>query len=189
MPEAGRRLLHSRSLLVEAFARDDGLFDLVALLRDVKPKDFQLETHVCPAGTPVHDMELSVTIDARMQIHAVKASTRAMPYEGACDSFADSYQKLVGLNLANNFRAQVRERVGGVLGCTHLTELTDLLPTVAVQAFAGEVFKIDAQTQTMPMQLGRCRALRLDGPVAARLYPRWARAAVDVQGNSEGEAG
>lgn len=187
MPEAGRRLLHSRSLLVDVYARDDGLFDLVAAIRDVKQRDLHLETHVCPGGTPVHDMELTVTIDRRMQIHAARATSNFVPYEGVCDTFPDAYQRLVGLNLLQNFRGELRERLGGVQGCTHITELAGVLPTAAVQAFAGEVVKIDPQSERMPMQLGRCRALRLDGPVVARFYPHWARTPVEVQSDSEGE--
>ena len=65
-------------------------------------------------------------------------------------------------------------------GCTHVTELATVLPTAAVQAFAGEVFKTrDAahagheKDEKMPWQLDRCHALRLDGPAVAKFYPRW----------------
>ncbi len=61
-----------------------------------------------------------------------------------------------------------------------MTELATVLPTAAVQAFAGEVFKTrDAahaghqQDEKMPWQLDRCHALRLDGPAVATFYPRW----------------
>ena len=40
---------------------------------------------------------------------------------------------------ALQFFQVVGVRVGGVLGCTHITELAQTLPTAVVQAFAGEV--------------------------------------------------
>jgi hypothetical protein len=71
--------------------------------------------------------------------------------------------------------------LSGIEGCTHLTELAPILPTAAVQAFAGEVFKTrdsaDANVDrpsTKPFQLDRCHALRTDGPAVAKYYPRWA---------------
>jgi hypothetical protein len=184
MPDENRRLVHTRSIQVEAYARPDGLWDLVAGIRDVKPRDLQLETHVVPAGADLHRMELTVTIDKRLNIVAAQARTLAGPYMGECDSFAQVYQQLVGLNLLAGFRAAVRERLGGDKACTHITELAGALPTAAVQAFAGEVYHLRPDSATQPPQLGRCRALRVDGPVVAKLYPRWAR----TDKNEGGEA-
>jgi hypothetical protein len=182
MPHVNRRLVHTRSIRVDAYARDDKHWDLVASIQDVKPADLQLEAHVCPAGQPVHEMQLTVRIDLRMQIVAVQAKTIAAPYQGHCDSFPEVYQSLVGLNLLQGFHAAVRERLGGTQGCTHITELASVLPTVAIQAFAGEVVQLKLDSEKMPKQLDRCRALRLDGPVVARLYPRWARVQEKVEG-------
>jgi hypothetical protein len=182
MPDIQRRLAHTRSIQVDAYAREDGLWDLVARIRDVKQRELHLEWGVRPAGEPLHDMELTVTIDLRLNIVAVQARTLAAPYVGTCDSFPEVYQQLVGLNLLFGFRNAVRERVGGNRGCTHITELAGVLPTVAIQAFAGEVVKIDPNSESMPMQLDRCRALALDGPVVARLYPRWSRPQEKVEG-------
>ena len=70
-----------------------------------------------------------------------------------------------------------RQRLGGILGCTHLTELAQVLPTAAVQAYAGEVIRhvrrATSDTET-PFQLDRCHALRTDGAAVAKYYPRWA---------------
>jgi hypothetical protein len=175
MSETTRRLVHTRSIRVEAYRREDGYFDLEAAIQDVKPKALELETGTRAAGEPVHDMELTVTIDLFLNIVAVQARTRASPYPGTCDSFSEAYQQLVGLNLLHGFRAAVKERLGGTQGCTHITELAGILPTAAIQAFAGEVLRLEPDSATMPPQLDRCRALRRDGPVVARFYPRWHR--------------
>lgn len=183
MTDVSRKLVHTRSIRVDAYLRDDALWDLVATIRDVKQRDLAFDGRVTPAGAPVHDMELTVTINPFLQIVAARARTLAAPYMGSCDAFPEAYEKLVGLNLVHGFRAEVRERLGGVLGCTHITELCSVLPTAAIQAFAGEVLPVDADSVTMPMQLDRCRALRRDGAVVARLYPRWHR----TPDSSEGE--
>jgi hypothetical protein len=53
-----RRFVHTRSIRVKAFARDDGLWDLEAELTDVKEKDFALAVGFRRAGDPVHSMRL-----------------------------------------------------------------------------------------------------------------------------------
>jgi hypothetical protein len=176
MTQTPRRLVHTRSIRVDAYRREDGLWDLVAGIQDVKHKDVELASGTRRAGDPFHDMLLTVTIDGRMRIIAVQAHTQAAPFPGTCETFPEVYQKLVGLNLLDNFRAAVRERVGGNQGCTHITELATILPTAAIQAFAGEVTRLDADDEpTMPRHLDRCRAMRLDGPIVARHFPRWHR--------------
>ena len=175
-----RRHVHTRSIRVDAYARDDGLWDLEAVLTDTKSRDFPLATGMRPAGDPVHDMVLRVTIDTQTTIVAVAAESRWVPYPGYCDTIGPDYGKLVGLNLLQDFRRHVQARLGGVHGCTHITELAKVLPTAAVQAFAGEVFKTrdsahagHAHDDKMPWQLDRCHALRTDGPAVAKFYPRW----------------
>lgn len=174
-----RRHVHTRSIKVDAYARDDGLWDIEAVLTDTKPRDFLLATGMRPAGVPVHDMNLTVTIDTQLNIVAAEAHSRSVPYPGQCEAIQPDYSKLVGFNLLQNFRRRVLEQFGGINGCTHLTELAGVLPTAAVQAFAGEVFRTHESAQSgeevKPWQLDRCHALRTDGPAVARFYPRWHR--------------
>ena len=172
-----RRLVHTRSIRIEAYARENGLWDLEATLNDSKARDFRLATGIRPAGEPVHNLRLVVTIDTHCNVVAAHAHSAAVPYPGQCGVIAPEYAKLIGLNLLHNFRKLAQERLGGIRGCTHLTELANVLPTAAIQAFAGEVFKSHESPQhqeTRPMQLDRCHALRTDGPAVAQFYPRWA---------------
>ena len=174
-----RRLVHTRSIKVEAYARDDGLWDLEAVLTDTKARDFILATGLRPVGEPVHDLVLTVTIDTQLNIVAAEARSRSVPYPGQCEVIEPDYSKLVGLNLLQNFRKLALARLGRINGCTHLTELAGVLPTAAVQAFAGEVFRTHESArqseEIKPWQLDRCHALRSDGPAVAQFYPRWYR--------------
>jgi hypothetical protein len=173
-----RRHVHTRTIRIDAYARDDGLWDLEAELTDVKSRDFKLATGIRSAGDPVHDMLLTLTIDTAANVVAASAAWREMPYPGRCDENVPDYSQLVGLNLLADFRKQVLARFAGVRGCTHVTELAIVLPTAAVQAFAGEVFKPHDATHAgdkKPWQLDRCHALKSDGPAVAEFYPRWHR--------------
>lgn len=163
---------HVRSIRIEAFERDDGLWDLEASLTDVKPYAFQLRTGPRPAGQPVHDMKLRLTFDLRMNVVDVVAVSDEVPYPGHCETIGPDYRALVGLNLLDGFRKGIATRLGGIHGCTHMSELAAVLPTAAVQALAGAAIRVD-DDERRPMQLDRCHALRTDGEAVRIHYPRW----------------
>lgn len=185
-----RALKHTRTIQIEAFARDDGLWDLDARITDYKPRDITLASGVRPNGSALHDLSLRITIDLQLTIVDVEASSDAVPYPGYCEVITPDYKKLIGLNLLRQFRQGVKERMAGVHGCTHLTEMAQILPTAAVQAFAGDVIDTRdgatdyGQQAQQPFQLDRCHALRTDGPAVVQYYPRWAKAAPDVKSPS-----
>ena len=178
-PPAPRSLRHTRAITVEAYARDDGLWDLDASIRDIKAQDIVLASGKRPAGTAVHDLSLRITINRDLEIVDAEAASDSVPYPGYCDVIGPAYKKLVGMSLVKHFRLHLKDRLSGVLGCTHLTELALVLPTAAIQAYANDVIKTrdgdaaDDSTER-PFQLDRCHALRVDGPAVARYYPRWA---------------
>jgi hypothetical protein len=167
-----RQLKHTRAIVLEAYARDDGLWDIEARLTDRKTRDLPLATGIRSAGDPIHDMTLCITINEDLEIVAASATSHAVPYPGYCESIAPDYGRLVGLNLLKRFRSAVRERFGGISGCTHITELAGVLPTVAVQAFAGEHKRALSKSER-PFQLDHCHALRSDGDAVRLYYPRW----------------
>jgi len=172
-----RQLKHTRRFDVQVFSRGDGRWEVDAVLTDVKTRDAPLAGGVRLAGQPIHDMLLRLVVDEQFNILESGAHTRAMPYPGQCDDFGDVYGRLQGLNLLKDFRRQVMHRLGGVVGCTHLTELSQVLPTAVVQAFAGEVIDTrgDHPSSQQPFQIDRCHALRADGPAVRTHYPRWYR--------------
>jgi len=176
-------LRHTRAIRVDAFARDDGLWDLDARISDVKLRDVTLASGVRAGGTPVHDLHLRVTIDRELTIVEAEAASDAVPYPGYCDTNAAVYRQLIGLSLVRGFRQAVKERLAGVLGCTHLSELAQVLPTAAIQAYAHDVMPTrdgagaDPSPEP-PFQIDRCHALRSDGPAVALYYPRWVAKAV-----------
>lgn len=172
-----RQLKHRRSIDVQIYSRADGLWEVDAHLQDVRPGPTRLSTGVRAAGKPIHDMCLRLVVDDRLNVLEAGAATAAMPYAGECDSFGEVYGRLVGLNLMKGFRQAVKERLGGVQACTHLNELSQVLPTAVVQAMAGEVFDVSGAGEgaAQPFQIDRCRALRADGPAVQTHYPRWFR--------------
>jgi hypothetical protein len=175
-PTSNRRRVHTRAVRYEGFRLEDGQYEIDALLTDIKDDDVQLASGTRPRGVPVHDMGVRVRFNADFVITAVEASTDWAPYMGGCETIAPAYERLVGVSLLQGFRNALRERVGGIAGCTHLTELLAGLPTAAIQMRSGEVDETQGIDGNMPFQLDRCHALATTSETVRNYYPRWYRA-------------
>ena len=171
-----RQLKHRRSIDVQVYARGNGLWEVDARLTDIKTSDQPMADGVRRAGEPIHEMLLRLVVDAELNIVEAGSQTLSMPYPGHCDGHGDPYAALTGLSLRRGFRLKVLERLRGVAGCTHLTELSLVLPTAVIQALAGEVIDTsEGHAGEPPFQIDRCQALRADGEVVRQHYPRWWR--------------
>ncbi len=169
-----RELVHTRRLRLEGYKRADGLWDIEAFLSDVKSHDFHLASGVRRAGQEVHDMRVRITIDRKFNIVDALAVSDAVPYPGGCESITSEYRKLIGLNLLHGFRKHAKELLGGVQGCTHLNELIGLLPTAAIQTFAGQMPEQTSEARK-PFQLDQCHALETGTETVRKYYPKWYR--------------
>lgn len=173
-PSVARQPLHRRAVQVDAFQREDGLFELEARLTDTKSYPVEILGTAREPGDPVHDMVLRITLDDRYTIVAAVADSISVPIPGTCDVIGPRYERLVGLNLLRGFRKAVHDRLGRTQGCTHLTELTAVLPTAALQAFA-HLTRHASQTDPSepPFFIGHCHAYDRSGEVVRRHYPQW----------------
>ena len=169
-----RLRIHTRTIAIEGWKRDDNLWDIEARLTDVKNHDYMLASGLRSKGEPVHDMRVRVTINREFDIVAAVAVSDAVPYPGGCERITPAYAQLVGLNLVRGYRKTVGKMFEGVRGCSHLSELLLVLPAAAVQTFASEMRDTDGHDPlTKPFQLDRCHALDTASETVRRYYPRW----------------
>ena len=186
LPETvAREAIHTRAIELRGYKREDGLFDIEGHLVDTKPYDFKLAAGLRPAGEPVHDMWLRITVDRELVIVDAAAAMDAVPYVGACNEIAADYRKLIGLAIRPGYHQKLKELFGGVRGCTHITELAGALATAAFQSMAGQGLQ---PVDRKPFQLDRCHALDSTGPVVARHYPRWYKGAAPIDPAAESDA-
>jgi hypothetical protein len=169
-PRAKRAPLHLRQIEIQGYKREDGLYEIEGHLTDSKAIDFKLARGILPAGQAVHSMWLRLTYDRTLTIVDAEAWTEAMPYLGECDRITPDYRKLVGLSMGTGYLRHVKELLGGVRGCTHLTELAGTMATAAFQTLAGQGV---SDPQRKPFQLDRCHALESSTPLVAKYYPKW----------------
>ncbi|MFX1762088.1 DUF2889 domain-containing protein [Paraburkholderia sp. A1RI-2L] len=168
-PTAARRLAHTRQIVCTGYAREDGLYDIEACMRDTKGHHASMLFKEVPAGEPIHDMWLRITVDNNLVIHDARALTHAAPTP-YCTHINAAYGKLIGVRIGNGFMKEVKARVGGGAGCTHLTELLGPMATTAFQTLmqlrerTHAAMVDDARAPLLPM-LDTCHAWRADGEV------------------------
>jgi Protein of unknown function (DUF2889) len=169
----GRELLHEREIKIGGYQRSDGRFDIEAHLTDTKSYSFANEDRdQIPAGEPLHEMWVRMTVDQDLLIEACEAATEHGPF-AICPDAAPSFSRLAGLRIGRGFLRAAAERVGGVQGCTHLRELLQQLGTVAFQTLYPVRMRKEAaaRAERMPPALNTCYAYAADGPVVRRRWP------------------
>jgi len=188
---APRKDLHRRSIVCQGFARDDGLWDIEGRLRDEKTYDF--ENHWrgrVDAGMPVHEMLVRLTLDDKFVIHGIEVAMEAAPFAG-CNSIEGDFSALVGHKLGRGWNRLIRDLVGGIKGCTHVTEVLGRMAMTAYQTIPIEQLrrakkaartdpaiaeKLRKGPERKPFFIGGCHTWRIDGKVVHDLFPAFYRA-------------
>lgn len=167
-----RTPLHTRTIQIDGFARSDGLFDVDARLTDQKHYRMAnwpggaLET-----GDLMHDMVVTMTVDAEGVIREMKARADAHPHE-ICQTGATNFQRLVGLSIRKGFLKAVGERLQQNETCTHIREMLQQMATVAFQSMREARQKTyGGPAPARPVLADTCMAWRSDGDWVRVRFP------------------
>jgi hypothetical protein len=180
LPEpAPREPVHTRSIVCRSFRRDDGMLDIDGRFIDTRPFAYDSEFRGrCAPGSALHNMQLRLTIDRHRHIHALASAMPGTPYVG-CAEVNINFQRLVGLSIGRGFGKVMRERIGGVEGCTHMLALLDTMAAAAVQAAASNAYAPRRPGQPESVRVWKlealvdtCHSYRADGAVMQRLRAR-----------------
>jgi len=181
-PPAARQPLHRRLIDIHGYAREDGLYDIEAWLEDTKSYPFENQDRgTIRPGEALHGMWVRMTVGEDMVIRACEAVSDFTPY-AICPQAAPSFASLAGVAIGPGFNRAVKERVGGVLGCTHLREVLAQMATAAFQTIGPMRWRkareareaAIARGETPPpakraVPIGSCYAYAPDSPVVARM--------------------
>jgi Protein of unknown function (DUF2889) len=177
-PEA-RNAIHTRSIVCRSFRRHDGLIEIDARFIDTRPFSYESDFRgACQAGSALHNMQMRVTFDISRHIVAVVSAMPSTPYAG-CVDVNPNFQRLVGLSVGRGFRKAVRDRLGGVEGCTHVLALLDAVAAASMQAFASNGYAPRQPGEAPPPRVWKLAALvdscwsyKADGEVMQLLQRR-----------------
>ncbi|MDR3522913.1 MAG: DUF2889 domain-containing protein [Acetobacteraceae bacterium] len=176
-PAAPRKKLHNRQIVVEGFEREDGLFDIEAELIDTKTYAFNIGHRELAVGDSLHRMRARLTVNFDFEIVAAEAVTLAGPFS-ICAGGAESFSKLVGLTIKAGFLKAANERLGGVMGCTHIREFLQQMATIAFQTtYPARARREEAQSATgdkkPPRLLNTCFAYDSTRAAVKERFPEY----------------
>ncbi len=184
-PQAGRKPLHNRDIIMEAFHREDGLWDIEGRITDRKAYAYSSASRgdVKP-GDKVHDMFIRMTLDDHFIVVDMEVSMDKTPFS-MCVDVVPNFKDLIGLQVGPGWMKRVREKVGGKYGCTHVVEMFGPMATVAFQAIPSYKRILNEgkppkpkdpnAKPRKPFNLGGCYSWAYDSPIVKELMPEWYR--------------
>jgi hypothetical protein len=115
--------LKDGGLIVEGWLRDEQLVPGYYWDGESRPIGtiHLLGVRMLVSGWPLH------ILDAEAEMHDVPHSQ--------CPTTEESVKKIVGLSIVSGYSEEVRARIGGVRGCTHLTHLITAMGTAALHGY------------------------------------------------------
>jgi hypothetical protein len=127
--------IHERQLTVRTYATEDDRLIVEARLTDERlVPGYHWNGQPRPPGT-VHDMIVRLIIGGwPITILEAEAEMPHVPHE-LCGTTQESVKRLVGLSISSGFSEAVRERLGGVEGCAHLTHLILTMGPAALHGY------------------------------------------------------
>jgi hypothetical protein len=173
---APRSKRHNRTLEMEGYQREDGLWDIEGHLLDIKGYAFDSTWRgKVEAGMPVHDMWIRLTVDNTLTIRAVEASLDAGPHR-ICPDITPNFKVLEGQRIAPGWFRNVQKLLGGAKGCTHMVEMLGPMGTVAYQTLGPSRVSeaqdgADGRTRAKPTRLNTCHVYASDGELVKQRGP------------------
>lgn len=153
-----REHLHTRSVAFNGYKRSDGLWDIEGEMSDVRHYEtWSPAKATLPAGQPIHNIAIQVTLDDQLTIQATSARMKHTPFQ-LCAEVESRLQGMVGVTMGNGWRRTINLHLGGTQNCTHLRELLYNMATVAFQTIP--VYHAQAQRK-----LGRPQMRRRSHPI------------------------
>ena len=170
-----RKHFHKRTIVMDGYLRDDGLWEVEGVLTDTKSYSFANRARgTINAGEALHQMRVRMVYDDDYVIQDLQAVTDDSPY-ALCPNAALAFAKAIGMPIRGGFRSKLRAQIGKIAGCTHIFELVGTMATVAFQtSFLGKrEVKADSKAteDKKPGLLNTCYALREDSPVVRDFWP------------------
>ncbi|MEM7169660.1 MAG: DUF2889 domain-containing protein [Pseudomonadota bacterium] len=174
-PPVQREALHKRLYEMRGYQRKDGLWDIEGLIVDTKTYAFENEFRgTIEPDVPLHEMVIRLTLDDDFVVRDIEGVTENGPFE-VCPSITPNLKKMIGRKVGPGWRKAIRQNLGGVEGCTHLSELLGAMATVAYQTLYPTLAKRERgkPREGKPGLLNSCHAFRSDGEITKKSWPEF----------------
>ncbi len=166
------KLVHTRKIEINTFDLGNHRVLVEGELEDTRrPPSSAEESETGPFL--VHHLVARIWVQGPdLTISAVDAGMKRIPRQ-ECPEVLPAVQKLVGLKIITGFTQKVKDLIGNVKGCSHLTNLFLTLGPVAVQGYwAAYGRRPEARSLDNPAisrVIDSCHVWRKDGPYVQSL--------------------
>ena len=139
-----RKLIHTRTIVVEVYDEGDDTTSIEGKLEDVQPLDSGYFKSSLRKGDPrppgvLHGMSTSMKVNRETgEILKTGGDFPGRPYEG-CAAVIGWLSKLEGLKITAGYTEKSKEQLGGPKGCAHMNTL---LQTMANTRAASSAYFI-----------------------------------------------
>lgn len=182
--------VHTRSVRIDTYAVDREHVIVEGVLEDTRHlPSYSLARKERPPAR-IHGMTVRLLIGGfPARIVDAEADMAEVPLE-ECRRAAESLRKLVGLFIVYGFSKEVKERLDGVEGCSHLTSLILTMGSAAIQGMAAQQGRKPPAPEMAAGMLeymkDTCCVWRQDGPTYRRVRDEVQAALEDGPGDREG---
>jgi hypothetical protein len=133
-PLQKKERIHSRIITVNSYETDDSSLLVEGDLVDERffPSFYYSRNEFLDPGI-VHDIRVEMKVSLPgLEITEARAQMRKIPI-GDCLGVESCAEKIVGLRIKPGFTRELKDRLGGIAGCLHMTTLIYHMGAAAVQ--------------------------------------------------------
>jgi hypothetical protein len=166
--------IHTRNIKVATYVCGDDAIIVEGQLKDHRLVDsYRSGGDVIPPGV-IHNMIIRLKIRGPgLVIEDIDVEMPSVPNED-CLETRQSLEPIKGMSIISGFTLKVKESIGGVKGCAHLTALLTAMAPAAVQGgWTAAARHSDASPALMTFALERlkdtCHVWRSDGPAFSKM--------------------
>ncbi len=143
--------MHTRTVECRGYLRDDGLWDIEGHLIDTKPFAIPNEDRggEIPAGEPLHEMWIRLTVDTDLVVHDVEVCTDHSPYS-VCGDIVENFKALKGSPSRPGGRRRPASCSAGPRDARTCVELLGPVATTAFQTVYPARIKRDKHRAAYP---------------------------------------
>lgn len=132
MKHAGEKI-HKRDIIIDSYEAGPDMMVFTATLQEKRLADYYLSTGEKQPAGDLHHMTVRLLVRVPdMLIEDIEAEMHTVPRD-ECHDILSAFQAVKGMSIQQGFTGKLKEKLGGVKGCTHMLHLLTTLAPAAMQ--------------------------------------------------------
>ena len=166
--------IHTRNIKISTFESSQG-----GIIVEGELIDDRLKSGYSPTGEErppqiVHHMKIRMWLDGQpLSIKEIEAEMPGIPHK-ECGETRKSLDRIKGMSIVTGFTMRIKDILGGVNGCAHLTSLLTSMAPAAIQGYWAHYSRKPVDKDLSSDLMGQfladtCWVWRKEGPLFKKL--------------------